>query len=55
VTGKVTTDAPLTLSLAGAWTSVPTVTAGGLPVAAQLVDGVLRVALPAGTSALVIG
>ena len=55
VAGSVTTAAPLTLGLAGAWTSVPTVTVSGLPVAATLVDGVLQIGLPAGTSAVVVG
>jgi hypothetical protein len=55
VTGTVTTAAPLTLSLAGAWTSVPTVTVGSTAVAATLVDGVLSFALPAGASAVVVG
>ncbi|MFP5220303.1 MAG: prolyl oligopeptidase family serine peptidase [Actinomycetes bacterium] len=54
VTGTVTTDAPLTLRLAGAWSRTPTVTSGGTPVDATLVDGVLEVRLPAGTSALVV-
>jgi dienelactone hydrolase len=52
VTGTVTTEAPLTLSLAGAWTSLPTV-AGA--TATSLVDGVLTLQLPAGTSNLVVG
>jgi hypothetical protein len=52
VTGTVTTEAPLTLSLTGTWTSVPTVTGA---TATSLVDGVLTLELPAGTSNLVVG
>jgi dienelactone hydrolase len=55
VTGTVTTDAPLSLRLAGAWSSLPAVTVGGQPAPAQLVDGVLTLQLPAGTSALQVG
>jgi hypothetical protein len=54
VTGNVTTTAALTLSLSGAWLTLPTVTVGGQPLPATLTDGVLTVALPAGTSALTI-
>jgi hypothetical protein len=52
VTGTVTTEEPLTLSLKGAWTSVPTVVGG---TDATLVNGVLTVQLPAGTSTLTVG
>mgnify|MGYP000471635063 CR=1 FL=1 len=52
VTGDVTTEAPLALSLKGDWTSVPAVT--GATVTA-LVDGVLTLQLPAGTSSLTVG
>ena len=55
VTGTVATAAALELSLAGTWTAVPPVTVGGAPVAATLVDGVLSIALPAGTSNVVVG
>jgi dienelactone hydrolase len=55
VTGTVTTQAPLTLSLAGDWLSVPTVLVGGVPTAATLSGGVLQISLPAGTSALTVG
>ncbi|MEX2290422.1 MAG: prolyl oligopeptidase family serine peptidase [Mycobacteriales bacterium] len=52
VTGTVTTDAPLTLSLIGEWTSLPTVSGA---TGAVLIDGVLTVSLPAGTSTLTVG
>lgn len=55
VTGTVTADAPLLLSLSGDWATAPGVTVGGAPVPAQLVDGVVQVALPAGTSTVVVG
>ncbi|TAL22333.1 MAG: hypothetical protein EPN99_06105, partial [Frankiales bacterium] len=46
VTGAVTTEAPLALSLRGGWTSVPAVTGATVT---SLVDGVLTLQLPAGT------
>ena len=52
VTGTVTTEAPLTLSLAGSWTSQPAVTGATV---VSLADGVLTLQLPAGTSELTIG
>jgi S-formylglutathione hydrolase FrmB len=52
VSATVTTDTPLTLRLAGGWASVPTVLVAGTPVTAALADGVLEIALPAGTSTL---
>jgi dienelactone hydrolase len=55
VTGTVTTDAPLALRLAGTWTSLPTVTAGGTSLPAALAGGVLTVQVPAGTTALTVG
>lgn len=55
VSGSVTTDAPLSLRLLGAWRTLPPVTVGGAPVGATLVDGVLTVPLPAGTSDLQVG
>lgn len=51
VSGTVTTQAPLTLSLAGAWTSVPAVTGATF---VGLVDGVLTLSLPAGTSTMTV-
>jgi predicted esterase len=54
VTGTVTTTAPLTLTLTGAWLTPPTVTVGGQPLPSTLTGGVLTVSLPAGTSALSI-
>ncbi|HWH29597.1 MAG TPA: prolyl oligopeptidase family serine peptidase [Mycobacteriales bacterium] len=54
ITATVTTQAPLTLRLAGSWPRPPRVTAGGEPVDAEVVGGVLEVRLPAGTSALVV-
>lgn len=55
VTGEVTADAPLTLSLAGDWAAAPTVLVHGAATPASLVDGVLTVQLPAGTSSLTVG
>ncbi len=52
VTGTVTTEAPLVLSLAGSWDAAPAVTGATV---VDLVDGVLRLQLPAGTSALTVG
>ena len=52
VTGTVTADAPLTLSLKGDWASVPTVTGASVT---SFADGVLTLQLPAGTSNLVVG
>lgn len=52
VTGSVTTEAPLALSLAGDWTTPPAVTGATVT---SLVDGVLTLALPAGTSTLTVG
>ena len=54
VTGTVTTDGALELRLAGAWSGAPTVTVGGLPVAAQVVAGALVFQVPAGTSVVTI-
>jgi dienelactone hydrolase len=55
VTGEVTTEAPLTLLLLGDWSTAPQVLVDGAPVAAALVDAVLQIALPAGTSTLTVG
>jgi dienelactone hydrolase len=55
ITGTVTTDAPLALRLAGTWPTPPAVTVGGEPVEAVLADGVLTVALRAGTSSVEVG
>jgi dienelactone hydrolase len=52
VTGSVTTEKPLTLSLAGAWASLPAVTGA---TSASLTDGVLTLELPAGTTNLKVG
>ena len=54
ITGRVVTNAPLSLRLDGDWTRVPTVVVGGLPVAGSVTDGVLTIAVPAGTTTLVI-
>jgi len=50
IAGRVTTDAPLTLRLAGDWAGTPVVLVRGLPTAATVVDGVLTVSVPVGTS-----
>ena len=55
VTGEVTADAPLTLSLIGDWSSVPAVLVNGAATPTTLLDGVLTVQLPAGTSWLAVG
>lgn len=52
VTGSVTTEAPLALSLKGDWTTVPAVTGATVT---SLVDGVLTLQLPAGPSSLTVG
>jgi len=52
ITGTVTTEAPLVLSLAGTWDAVPAVIGAEV---LGLVDGVLTLTLPAGTSNLVVG
>ena len=55
VTAQVRTDAPLSLRLAGAWSTVPSVTVDGQPVAVTLAGGVLTVTVTAGNHQLVIG
>jgi hypothetical protein len=55
VTGQVTSEGPLVLSLAGDWAATPLVLVGGVPATATLTGGVLQVALPAGTSTLTVG
>lgn len=55
VTGAVTNDAPLWLSLKGTWRSAPTVMVGSIRVPAMLVRRVLTVKLADGTSALHVG
>jgi hypothetical protein len=55
VRGTVKTDGPLTLRLAGAWPSTPTVTVDGVPVGATLAGGVLSISVPAGTHTVVLG
>ena len=52
VTGRVATEHPLQLRLAGGWTRTPVVTVGGLPTRVTLAAGVLTVPVPAGTSSL---
>jgi dienelactone hydrolase len=52
VTGTVTADAPLTLTLVGRWESLPPVTGA---TSAALTDGVLTLELPAGTTSLTVG
>jgi hypothetical protein len=54
VTGTVTTDGPLTLRLAGGWTTTPAVTVDGVPVGATLAGGVLSVPVPTGTHTVVV-
>ena len=54
IAASVTSDAPLTLRLAGGWVVAPVVTVNGVPVAVQLAGGVLTVPLPAGASNLTI-
>ncbi|HVE63004.1 MAG TPA: prolyl oligopeptidase family serine peptidase, partial [Mycobacteriales bacterium] len=54
VTGTVTTEAPLTLSLRGAWTKRPTVLINDVPVAATYVGRVLTIKLPAGSSTVAV-
>ena len=55
ITGRIVTDAPLSLRLDGDWTRVPSVVVGGLPVAVAVdADGVLTVPVAAGTSTVVI-
>ena len=52
VTGTVTTEAPLTLTLSGDWASVPAVIGASV---VSLADGVLTLRLPAGASELTVG
>lgn len=54
IAGTVTTDALLELRLAGGWSSPPVVAVNGVPAVAALVDGILTVSLPPGTSTLVV-
>jgi hypothetical protein len=55
VTGEVTTEVPLTLSLAGGWSTAPSVLVDGAAAHGTLADGVLTIELPAGTSTLTVG
>jgi hypothetical protein len=51
LTGTVATELRCELHLAGPWAAAPTVTtADGAPLSADLADGVLTVAVPAGTT-----
>jgi hypothetical protein len=55
ITGSVSTEAPLTLGLAGDWTEVPPLSVDGTATPATLVDGVLTFDIPAGAHEVVIG
>jgi hypothetical protein len=55
VTGKVRTDGSLSLRLDGGWPSTPVVAIDGVPVGGTLADGVLTIAIPAGTHTLLVG
>jgi hypothetical protein len=48
VDGTVSTEAPLELRLAGAWSEAPTVSVDGAEVGATLESGVLTIEVPAG-------
>jgi Prolyl oligopeptidase family len=54
ILGTVETEAPLALRLSGGWGSAPGVLLDGQPVSATFADGVLEVAVPAGTHAVTI-
>ena len=55
ITGSISTEAPLTLSLVGDWTAAPALAVDGAAAPATLVDGVLTVEIPAGAHEVVIG
>lgn len=55
ITGTVTTDAPLSLRLTGAWASAPTVALDGSFVASTLSGDVLTIEVPVGTHTIRLG
>jgi hypothetical protein len=56
IAGRVTADHALDLRLDGGWSTVPPVTVDGAPTSTTLdADGVLHVALPAGSHAVAVG